>query len=92
VRVAVQVGADAKDAVLDEPSDRARQESPPATAPFEPVRPFEDLPALPSDLNEAFEAFKLAILAHKIDGWRDVSCEDVLATLDALRQLAVAPA
>jgi hypothetical protein len=57
-----------------------------------PVRPFEALPKLPSDINEAFELFKLAILAHKITGWSEFSQDDVLSVLDSLRQLALAPA
>ena len=56
------------------------------------VRPFEDLAELPSDIAEAFEAFKLAILRHKTEGWKQISCDDVLATLDALKELAAAPA
>jgi hypothetical protein len=56
------------------------------------MRPFEALPALPSDLNEAFELMKLAILNHKISGWREISCEGVLAVVDSLKQLALAPA
>ncbi len=63
-----------------------------ASAEVDPLRPFEDIPSLPSDLNEAFEAFKLAILAHKVAGWRDISCDDVLVVLNALKQLALAPA
>lgn len=57
-----------------------------------PVRPFESLPPLPPDVNEAFELMKLAILAHKVSGWRDIARDDVLSVLDALRQLALAPA
>lgn len=57
----------------------------------EPVRPFENVPALPDDLAEAVEAFKLAIVHHRVDGWRDVSCDAVLAALDALKGLALAP-
>lgn len=56
-----------------------------------PFRPFEDLPELPDDLAEAVESLKLAIVNHKLAGWRDVSCDDVLATLSALKQLALAP-
>jgi hypothetical protein len=59
------------------------------TAP--PVRPFEHLPTLPADITEAFEAFKLAIIGRRVSGWQDVACDDVLAALDALKQLAVAP-
>jgi hypothetical protein len=55
------------------------------------VRPFEKLASLPADLNEAFELFKLAIISHKLTGWDDIALEDVLATLDALKQLAIAP-
>ena len=58
----------------------------------EPVRPFENLAAMPADLGEAFESFKLAILHHRLSGWQEVSCEDVLAALSALKQLAAAPA
>jgi hypothetical protein len=54
-------------------------------------RPFENLPAMPPDLNEAFELFKLAVISHKLTGWQDIALDDVLAVLDALKQLAVAP-
>lgn len=54
-------------------------------------RPFESLNELPDDLADAFEAMKLAILAHKLSGWESVSRDDVLASLDALKALAVAP-
>ncbi|MCE9607369.1 MAG: hypothetical protein K8U03_20990 [Planctomycetia bacterium] len=63
-------------------------------APFDlpsPQRPFEKLPSLPDDLREAFEAYKLAILHHKLKEWSDVSPDDVVASLRALEQLAVAP-
>jgi hypothetical protein len=66
-----------------EPSDNS--------AALEPVRPFENLPRLPDDLSEAFECFKLAILAHKLTGWQEISCGEVLSVLDALKQLALAP-
>lgn len=64
-----------------------------ATANDEPtaVRPFENLPHLPADLRDAFDAFKLAIVHHRVAGWQEVGLEDVLATLDALRQFALAP-
>jgi hypothetical protein len=57
-----------------------------------PLRPFENLPDLPADLREAFDSFKLAIVHHRIAKWQEVSQADVMATLDALRQLALAPA
>jgi hypothetical protein len=55
------------------------------------VRPFENLPQLPDDLADAFENFKLALLHHKTDGWRQISLADVLRSLDALKALAEAP-
>jgi hypothetical protein len=58
----------------------------------EPVRPFENLPGLPGDFQEAFETFKLAILNHKLAGWREIACGEVVAVLEALKQLALAPA
>lgn len=57
----------------------------------ETVRPFANLAELPADLAEAFDALKLAILHHKADNWAKVPCGDVLAALDALKSLAVAP-
>jgi hypothetical protein len=71
-----------------DPRDENEKHSPPP----EPVRPFADLPALPDDLNEAFESFKLAILRHKSADWREVTCDTVLRCLDGLKSLAIAPA
>jgi hypothetical protein len=48
------------------------------------------LPSLPADVTDAFEAFKLCILRHKTAGWKEVSCEDVLASLYALKEFALA--
>jgi hypothetical protein len=59
-------------------------------APAALVRPFENLPELPIDLAEAFEQFKLSILRHKATGWEQVSRDDVLASLDALKALTLA--
>jgi hypothetical protein len=56
------------------------------------VRPFENLPDLPDDLNEAFDSFKLAILRHKGEKWAEISRDDALASLDALKELCMAPA
>ena len=60
--------------------------------PAELVRPFENLAALPADLQDAFEAFKLAIVHHRLCGWQEVARDDVLGALEALKQLALAPA
>lgn len=55
------------------------------------VRPFANLAQLPDDVAEAFEAYKLAILRHKTDSWRMISRDDLLASLDSLKALALAP-
>lgn len=55
------------------------------------VQPFAGLPSLPPDLDEALEVCRAAILRHKMNHWRDVSADDVLAHLDGLKQLALAP-
>jgi hypothetical protein len=57
-----------------------------------PFRPFENVPTLPSDLNEAVESMKLAIVHHKMAQWEEISCDGVLAALEALRQLVLSPA
>jgi hypothetical protein len=62
-----------------------------ATSSVEPVRPFANLPPLPADVNDAFEAYKLCILRHKLAGWQEISRDDLLSSLDALRQLVLAP-
>ncbi|HUS38812.1 MAG: hypothetical protein WBF93_15775 [Pirellulales bacterium] len=55
------------------------------------VKPFAQLAQLPDDLGGAFESFKLAILRQKSEGWNDLSRDDLLATLEALKELALAP-
>jgi hypothetical protein len=58
----------------------------------EAVRPFASLPPLPADVNDAFEAYKLCILRHKLAGWREISRDELVFSLEALVQLALAPA
>jgi len=65
-------------------------ENPAPGDPVTLVSPFRDVENLPADLAEALEAFKLAILRHKSEGWQETSCESVLANLEALKQLALA--
>lgn len=60
--------------------------------PVELIRPFENLPALPDDLADAFDGLKLAMLRHKTEGWESVGCQEVIAWLDAMKSLALAPA
>jgi hypothetical protein len=63
-----------------------------ATATEEAVRPFAELPPMPADVNDAFESYKLCILRHKLAGWEEISRDDMLASLDSLKQLAMTPA
>lgn len=55
----------------------------------EPCRPFEDIPSFPDDLTNAFDMLKIAVLNHKLAGWKEVSCDDVCAALNAMKQLAM---
>lgn len=59
-------------------------------APRDRTKPFKDLPDLPEDLADAFEQFKIAILAHKLTEWNEISREDVAGVLDALKKLVYA--
>jgi len=89
---------DGSDAREDDDDDGERSErasssySSSAAAEVEPVRPFAALPPLPADVNDAFEAYKLCILRHKMSGWDEISRDDMLASLESLKQLALAPA
>jgi hypothetical protein len=56
-----------------------------------PARPFQEIGSLPDDVVEAFEGYKLAILRHKREGWLAISINEMLATLDSLKELALAP-
>ena len=47
-----------------------------------------DVEDLPDDLAEAFESFKLAIIAHRRQGWSETTPGAVVECLDALRQIA----
>ena len=86
---------EADDFAVDAPFDSADSDTAAesyAESPAASVRPFENLPALPDDLKEAFELFKLAILSHKISGWTEISAEQVVSVLESLKRLALAPA
>lgn len=52
------------------------------------VRPFETFEDLPSDIEELANGFKVAIIRHKAEEWDEISQEDMLGLLDALKQLA----
>jgi len=69
------------------PADMAHNHPTPA-ARFEEV----DFDAWPDDLAEAFDALKLAIVRHRMSGWNEIAPDEVVAALNGLRQLALAPA
>lgn len=52
------------------------------------VRPFESFKDLPSDIEEIANEFKVAIIRHKADDWDEISQQDMIGLLDALKQLA----
>lgn len=54
------------------------------------ARPFEHLGELPEDMADALESFKLSIIRHKSNNWEEISLDDTLAVLDALKFLAMA--
>lgn len=61
-------------------------------APKPRVRPFAAIGALPDDVADAFEQFKLVILSHKLTGWEQIGRDDLVACLEALKALVLAPA
>ncbi|MGN6134619.1 MAG: hypothetical protein ACTHOU_08965 [Aureliella sp.] len=80
----------------DEPGDNsgavatADDEMPWEEGPSEPpTSPFASLPALPVDVADALEQFKLAIIRHRTAQWAELSQEDMLRTLDALKTFAM---
>ncbi len=79
-------GSSAKRTKAQSPTGDTHERAKPARK-----RPFANLPDLPDDIAEAFEQFKLVILAHKMTDWSDISRDDLLASLDALKELALIP-
>ncbi|WP_164101832.1 hypothetical protein [Candidatus Laterigemmans baculatus] len=77
---------DAPFAAGDDPAAAAEGEQDNLDGPGSPslVQPFAGLPDLPADMSEALEMFKLSIIRHKADGWRDVAPEAVIRTLEGL--------
>ncbi len=45
---------------------------------------------LPGDLSEAFDQLKVAILNHKLSGWKDVEQQQVLSVLTTMRAVVLA--
>jgi hypothetical protein len=87
---AVEAGNESAD-VLDDDEPIAAEASLAVSEVREMVRPFASLPPLPADVNDAFEAYKLCILRHKLAGWQEISRDDMVTSLESLVQLALAP-
>jgi hypothetical protein len=88
---------DASKAEIGEaPPDGALEHEPDSAAPPAPAKTRQalsvDVDDLPGDLADAFEQFKLAIIAHRRSGWRETTPAAVIECLDALRELTLAPA
>ena len=47
------------------------------------------LATLPEDLSESLEAVKIAILSHKLTGWKDVQPEQIAAYLSEFKRLLI---
>ena len=47
--------------------------------------PFESLGEFPQDVKDAVEQFKLCILRHRASEWQEITREDLISALDALR-------
>ena len=73
----------------DYAEESAADESQPGDMSAVRTAPTVRLADLPDDVAEAFEAFKLAIIRHRLAGWADIAQSDVLDALDWLRQLAL---
>ncbi len=54
------------------------------------LKPFESFTDLPDDVSAAACSFKIAIIRHKADRWSEISLDDLLGLLEALKQLAKA--
>ncbi len=57
----------------------------------DPVKHFEAFDNLPDDVSEAANAFKVAIITHKAAEWDEISRDDMVGLLEALKLLAAAP-
>jgi len=74
-----------------ESSESSDYESPAASPAKSRSRLAVEVGDLPDDIADAFEAFKLAIIAQRRLSWSETTPEAVIECLDALRALALAP-
>jgi hypothetical protein len=89
-----RVAADDHESESESAEDDAPFDAEPTSAPSpaKARKPLSvDVDDLPSDLADAFEAFKLAIISQRRTGWRETTPDAVIECLDALRELALAP-
>ena len=70
------------------PTDSEASEDPASSSKPHAIRPFESFTDLPDDVMEIANSFKVAIIRHKSDQWKEISQEDMTGLLDALKQLA----
>lgn len=54
----------------------------------ETISPFAKLPQLPVDIADALEQFKLAIVRHRASQWQDITPNEIVEVLDALKTFA----
>ncbi len=73
-----RVRAETEEALDDMPFDE-----PVAREPI--INPFASLPAIPVDVAEALEQFKLAVVRHRASSWSEISQEDMLSVVEAMR-------
>lgn len=74
----------------DSQAEDSQPEPPVQSAPQKRQRLDVAMDDLPEDIAEAFEQFKLAIIAQRRKQWQEISPDGVIECLDALKELAIA--
>lgn len=77
-----------KSSKKDKSADQEAQDDEQPAATPHAIRPFESFGDLPADVEEATNAFKVAIISHKAQEWEEISKDDIVGLLEALKQLA----
>ncbi|QDV24272.1 hypothetical protein [Aureliella helgolandensis] len=80
-------GTEAPGTEVEDNDDLPWEEDASSTEPVD--SPFARLPSLPVDMAEALEQFKLAIIRHRANSWSEVSQDDCVQGLEALRLFAL---
>ncbi|GAA4431679.1 hypothetical protein [Bremerella cremea] len=84
-------GDEEQNAQAREASQLAEGEVGDSTEPPSLIKPFAEIGAMPDDVLDAFEAFKLAIIRHRAAGWDEFSQDDMISCLESLKVLVNAP-